>query len=120
MKNQAGGEVVGLGAEAARIAAEATAATAGKGALITTVTGGATAIYGGYTLNEWAIVIGVAATLGGLAVQIVVQIDAYIDRKARRKRETELHAARLAVLKSKDKWVLGDRGVFEDTSDGVP
>lgn len=88
--------------DAARLATEA---TLGKTALGTTLAGSMTAVVGRYTLNDWAIIIGVIAAIGGLLVQIIVQYNAYRirtkeERRAEEeeKRALEWHATRMAAI----------------------
>lgn len=110
-------------AEGARIAAEA---TMGKAALGTTLTGSATAIYGGYTLNEMAMIVGAIAALGGLLVQIAVQWHAWQGRREESQREKEKaqwdkewHQTRMAALRNRAALKPDDAAfLFQESREG--
>lgn len=102
-------------AEAARLAADT--ALANK-ALLGTVAGSATAVYGGYTLNEWAMVIGALAALLGLAVQVVVQFHSWRLRVTKEQRDVEWHKARMASVAARRaaRGSDSERGSLNDSS----
>lgn len=103
--------------EAARGAADA---TIGKTALGVTLTGGTAAMYGGYTLNEWAMILGAIAAVGGLLVQCVVQWHAWRLRVAKAKREQEWHDTRMAAIARNATTPETDHmGIFCDTRESL-
>lgn len=86
--------------EVAQDAAEAAVSAKGLGS---TLTGGAVALYGGLSANDWAVVLGVVLGIGGLMVQIWDKYHAHQERKvrlralaAREKREIAQHKAEMA------------------------
>jgi hypothetical protein len=71
-----------------------------------TVGGGAAAVYGGWTLNEWAIVFGMIVGLLGLVLQVYQTIHKralYVEEKKlireRARREEEEHAAKMEMYR---------------------
>lgn len=70
-----------------------------------TIAGSAVALYGGFTANEWAVLVGVVVGVGGLCVQCWTQYHAHQERKvrmkalySREKRDIERHKATMAEL----------------------
>jgi hypothetical protein len=99
--------------EAARLAADA---TAGKAALGATLTGAGAAIYGGYTLNEWAMALGALAAVGGLVFHAYTTIDSALLRRRKERREEEWHKTRMAALRTNKTGPDTDHmGIFCDT-----
>ena len=64
------------------------------------VGGGAYAFWGGYTLNEVAMIVGMVVAILGLLVQSCVQFHGWRARCREEKRAVILHRARMAKLKT--------------------
>ena len=59
-----------------------------KSAAVTTQIGAAVAVYGGFTLNEWAAIVGIAVALGSFALNIYVSLRRLrIEESASRKKK---------------------------------
>ena len=108
-------------AEAARIAADT---AVGKAATGFTLTGSAAVVYGGYTLQEWAMLLGAITALGGLAIQVLTALDARRARQRKTKRDEEWHQARMDAWRNDSigpnieqavQWEAEQRKKFEDS-----
>lgn len=69
-----------------------------KVGLSASVGGGATAFIGGVTLNEAAMIVGMAVGLVGLLIQLIVQAHSVIVRERQDRRDALEHAARMEEI----------------------
>jgi hypothetical protein len=82
--------------EAAHVAHTATEVAASKTALGATLTGSAAVVYGGYTLQEWVMLLGAATAVMGLVFQAYSTFDSRRARRRQEARDEEWHQARMA------------------------
>ena len=97
----------------------------GKAGLATTVTGGGAAMWGGFTMNELAMIVGGLATIIGLLMQVYSTYDTRRIRRAKERREIEWHHARMKAwrddsigpkMREADEWEEEAKRKFEESS----